>query len=255
MKKRLSNYSGPSPSHFKGVVSLSPSAMHSLDSLEGEGAPNNLSYHESTSPTPHISSEEDGIDLLSSPNAGSMNTTHDAVSDTLLNHSNDKTSVYQEALIPSASPKTGLRNTPTASGSAAISTPLMTNVRSRKGKQIPHKGGVIHSKRRRRKRRHTADMEDSSATTPTAARWRIWCCRDRRVRQNIQTCMNFVARLLLWCTVLASVALVVWYSYELKNNGYVSFAVSCHVGLKRQAITHSDKILHCAALITGKTLT
>jgi hypothetical protein len=32
--------------------------------------------------------------------------------------------------------------------------------------------------------------------------------------------MNFLARVLFWCTVVATVAAIGWYSYELKNNGY-----------------------------------
>jgi len=31
--------------------------------------------------------------------------------------------------------------------------------------------------------------------------------------------MNLVARMLLWCSAVASIAAVVWYSYELRNNG------------------------------------
>jgi hypothetical protein len=233
MKKRLSNHSRPSPSHFKGVVSLSTAAMPPLDATDDNYVPNQLPNHDSTSLTPNIFSGGSGIngtDLRSSPNAGSMNTRQDAVSDSdnLLIHSNNNMSVYHEALIPSANPKNGLHPVPTATGSAAISRPLITNVRSRKGKQNRQGGRAIHSKRQRQKRKQTTDVEDGSAATPTAAKWCLWCCPNHRFRQNIQTCMNFVARLLLWCTIFASVALVVWYSYELKNNGCVSYTLLWH---------------------------
>jgi hypothetical protein len=33
--------------------------------------------------------------------------------------------------------------------------------------------------------------------------------------------MNLLAKLLFWCSAVASAAAVVWYSYELKKHGYV----------------------------------
>ena len=33
--------------------------------------------------------------------------------------------------------------------------------------------------------------------------------------------MNILAKILVWSSVVALAAAVVWYSYELKNNGYV----------------------------------
>ena len=38
-------------------------------------------------------------------------------------------------------------------------------------------------------------------------------------RSSTLSCMNVVARVLSWCTVVASLAGVIWYSYELKKTG------------------------------------
>lgn len=43
-------------------------------------------------------------------------------------------------------------------------------------------------------------------------------CFYRNFRSTLQ-CMNFMARIVLWCTILALVVAVVWYSYELHNHG------------------------------------
>jgi hypothetical protein len=129
---------------------------------------------------------------------------------------------------------------PSVSGAV---TPVTANVRSRKGIVASKKrhatttmtatnggstGGTGGSgRRRRRRRKHTALedeglLENDSSSSSPSSRWRQWCfCRDRKFVRSTLSCMNFVARVLLWCSVLAMVVLVVWYSYELKNNGYV----------------------------------
>jgi hypothetical protein len=45
---------------------------------------------------------------------------------------------------------------------------------------------------------------------------------DRTVLRNTLSCMNVMARVVVWSSVVALVAGVVWYSYELKNNGCVT---------------------------------
>lgn len=44
-------------------------------------------------------------------------------------------------------------------------------------------------------------------------------CFDRTMVRNTISCMNVMARVVVWSSVVALVAGVVWYSYELKNNG------------------------------------
>lgn len=43
-------------------------------------------------------------------------------------------------------------------------------------------------------------------------------CFYRNFKSTLQ-CMNFMARIVLWCTVLALIVAVIWYSYELHNHG------------------------------------
>ena len=106
-------------------------------------------------------------------------------------------------------------NSPLVPVSSVTTTPITTNVRSRKSNKT-----ATLKKRKRRRPRHEDALESVPETQLDTNKWRrLFCCRGRKFRRNLQSCMNFVARLLLWCTILASVALVVWYSYELKNNG------------------------------------
>ncbi|CAB9516735.1 Transmembrane protein 184C [Seminavis robusta] len=44
-------------------------------------------------------------------------------------------------------------------------------------------------------------------------------CFDRTMVRNTLSCMNVMARVVVWFSVFALAAGVVWYSYELKNNG------------------------------------
>jgi hypothetical protein len=200
-KKRLSDHSGPSPSHFKGVVSLAP-----LEDLVHDGT-----NHDSAELSPIIRSGGDEIERIV---AGNMNNPQDAVSDRVHESNNV---IEEQHAHESLMSSTVLGPISTRSGGVGtVSTPLATNVRSRKGNQSHYGGGGSHGKRSRKKRNQTVDGESTTST-----KCRLLCCRDRKVRRNIQSCMSFVARLLLWCTVVASVALVVWYSYELKNNGCV----------------------------------
>ena len=113
-------------------------------------------------------------------------------------------------------------------------TPMMTNVRSRKGNRKHHSQSGPSSASRRRKRHNNnrnGNQQNLSASSiggsggppQSPSKRLLWwlCCRDRKMVRSTLTCMNVVARILLWCSLLALVAAVVWYSYELKNNGYV----------------------------------
>jgi hypothetical protein len=56
--------------------------------------------------------------------------------------------------------------------------------------------------------------------TAGTGRWK--CCREHRgIVRSTLSCMNLVAKILLWCSAMASVAAVVWYTNELRINGYV----------------------------------
>jgi len=75
-------------------------------------------------------------------------------------------------------------------------------IRSRKQKKDDDSSQTKRSKRRRAKQRNNNNSNNNNPF------WR-----------STMTVMNFLARLLFWGTVVATVAAVVWYSYELKNNG------------------------------------
>ena len=114
-------------------------------------------------------------------------------------------------------------------------TPKIANVRSRKGNA--NGGGATNQQRigkqqhrgRRCKRRsdqqqqssggNRADNTSTSCSSCCCCGKIFWCCQDRKIVRNTLSCMKVVARILSWCTVIASVAGVVWYSYELKKTG------------------------------------
>lgn len=72
-------------------------------------------------------------------------------------------------------------------------------------------------KRRGKKRsRQTAEIQKGTAWMRTCL---LWFCRNTRAVQSTISCMNLMARLLFWSSILASIAGVFWYSYELFNHG------------------------------------
>ena len=68
---------------------------------------------------------------------------------------------------------------------------------------------------KRHKRKHSTKKDSS---LPSNRRWCCYSCPAPFVRSTLSV-MNFLARVLFWCTVLATVTAIAWYSYELKNNG------------------------------------
>eukprot|EP00536_Pseudo-nitzschia_multiseries_P007443 jgi/Psemu1/17979/gm1.17979_g len=120
-----------------------------------------------------------------------------------------------EGLIPAASPP----NTYHPEISDGV-TPVVTNVRSRRTG-----GGGTHRKPHKRHRRRRAraaadsDKKEEPMCLGCLCGGMCRCCRDRKIVRSTLSCMNVVARILSWCTVVASVAGVVWYSYELKKTG------------------------------------
>ena len=125
----------------------------------------------------------------------------------------------------SNNPQDALEESGTATAAAAPSSCTLGHpkvLRSRKSKKSSHKAD---SKRHRRRRRLSKDfdMDNSSSThtKPTASLGSKCCTCDRTLVRSTLSCMNLLAKLLFWCSALASAAAVVWYSYELKKHGYV----------------------------------
>jgi len=105
-------------------------------------------------------------------------------------------------------------------------TPITTNVRSRKCGTGHHSNRKHRHRGRRRKR-----LPEQHPATDIESRYSycnyclgstggiFWCCYDRKIVRNTLSCMKVVARVLSWCTVVAMVVGVIWYSYELKKTG------------------------------------
>jgi hypothetical protein len=103
-------------------------------------------------------------------------------------------------------------------------TPITTNVRSRHRHRSYRKQ---HRRGKRRKRlpeqQHKNGIEFLPPRYCSYCNYCLgkifWCCNDRKIVRSTLSCMNVVARVLSWCTVVASLAGVIWYSYELKKTG------------------------------------
>ena len=128
-------------------------------------------------------------------------------------------------LHPPAPPPPTTTTTTTTTNSQFRSRKTGTDVFRKKGKR---------RKKRNRRRTSSADSssiasweeedfnKDSNHTKENGYR----CCRDRTFVRSTLHLMNIVAKILMWCTVLALVVAVGWYSYELKNKGYAYASVS-----------------------------
>eukprot|EP00531_Pseudo-nitzschia_arenysensis_P009444 CAMPEP_0116149706 /NCGR_PEP_ID=MMETSP0329-20121206/19116_1 /TAXON_ID=697910 /ORGANISM="Pseudo-nitzschia arenysensis, Strain B593" /LENGTH=772 /DNA_ID=CAMNT_0003646089 /DNA_START=144 /DNA_END=2462 /DNA_ORIENTATION=- len=173
-----------SPSYFKNVVSLGS------DGLPPAPSPRSMSHKsiKSTSSLHRAIQTNEGF--------GADGETHD--------------NTEHDRLIPLASPTNNFN----AGQDLAV--------RSRKGNGKPRN----QSTKRRRKRKQQPNNDDTS-NSGCCPNWCFgrccggifWCCNDRKIVRSTLSCMNVVARILSWCTVVASVAGVVWYSYELKKTG------------------------------------
>jgi hypothetical protein len=94
-----------------------------------------------------------------------------------------------------------------------------SRIRSRRGKTSSSSHYGKYSKpshRRRALRQQQAEQQEQQALLLQAQRRR--CCPTPFVRSTLSV-MNFLARVLFWSSVVATVAAVFWYSYELINNG------------------------------------
>lgn len=108
-------------------------------------------------------------------------------------------------------------------GNIAMASNTSTIVSRRKGE------------RRHRRRRHRSNSASSEKplegmTPAVAGPLDTVCsmclrtlCFDRTMVRNTLTCMHVMARVLLWASFFALGAAVIWYSYELFNNGYVGW--------------------------------
>ncbi len=196
-----------SPSYFRNVVSLGADSLPKI-------------------PTPRISSPRiSSIKKINDSTTGFRDESNGSSSRTFGESDKNNTTTRHDRLIPLASPVTNSFN-PNNGQDGVSST---ANVRSRKGNGGANKTQRGHTRGRRRRRKQHSQHSDGTDHTASCCcpRWCFgrtcggifWCCNDRKIVRSTLSCMNVVARILSWCTVVASVAGVVWYSYELKKTG------------------------------------
>lgn len=246
-----SDHSSPSsPTYFRGVVASGPGALSRSPLTTSPSQSNNSS----TERAARIAATSITTTTTTSRNAGG-NASHGAINPQDAVHVADNGPPPSPSYGRGGIGGGGNHRHAAASSSTAV-TPLTTNVRSRKaggsGTHHQHRqplhGGSHHSKgrrprvagdphagpphdgRRRRGGRHRRGGSFDAAPGGVAsaeedsprdrARRPTTCCRDRNnmVRSTL-SCMNLVARVLFWSSVVALAAAVVWYSHELKNNG------------------------------------
>mmetsp|Transcript_1671 Transcript_1671/g.3715 ORF Transcript_1671/g.3715 Transcript_1671/m.3715 type:complete len:828 (-) Transcript_1671:157-2640(-) len=196
-----------SPSYFRNVVPLGADCMSQLPETSPSKATRQVTTPISIPALPSEKSSKGKILvdnlLLRLPEISS-------------NNNNNKKSEH-EGLIPAASPS-NIYN-PNNMLREQGTTPNATNVCSRRiGSAASINQRKQHRRRRRRKVDHNADNINRCCFGFSCGGL-CWCCNDRKIVRSTLSCMNVVAKILSWCTVVASVAGVVWYSYELKKTG------------------------------------
>lgn len=221
----------PSPSYFKNVVSLDGESMSSIPSPRLSKQKSMNSTTEKGGYRFHFNSTQfRPTNLEEDTNRGSIK---DGLFPPETLDISDKGNQHDK-LIPLAGPTDSYN--PPNNHHDQDKTPLIANVRSRKGNLGLTNQSQTHKQkyRRRRRKRRSDEYQHSSgsigsdnSSSSRCSNWCFgsscggifWCCNDRKIVRSTLSCMNVVARILSWCTVVASVAGVVWYSYELKKTG------------------------------------
>lgn len=116
-------------------------------------------------------------------------------------------------------------NANTTGGSAAPKArkqPQSLEAGNGKPSMISRRRGRRRKRRNRSNSSHSEKVKDSAPGGPIDALCSMFLrtlCFDRAMVQNTLSCMNVMARVLVWSSVMALAAGVVWYSYELATNG------------------------------------
>lgn len=211
-----------SPSYFRNVVPLGPDSIPSSLSVTA-------TRKEGTIPTP---SKRNSLTTQRQHNYESQSVIPmQTMKDSTVTSSNKINSLNSQDIIDNDSQSVNVINgtstnryIPHDHQEAALIT---TNVRSRKC-VTGHRSNRKHRHRGRRRKRlseqhSTTDIESSRCSYCNycfgSTGGIFWCCYDRKIVRNTLSCMKVVARVLSWCTVVAMVAGVIWYSYELKKTG------------------------------------
>jgi hypothetical protein len=156
------------------------------------------------SPATFINPQDDSgpaTDSIPSSSATATNTTTNGV---------DSDPVEAASLFtPTATATASRTNTPTG-GSKSMFRSRKTGVNKRQ-------------KKNRKRRPRLASYEDRLVAGANNRSSRCCTpCRDRTFVRSTMFVMNILAKILVWSSVIALAAAVIWYSYELTNNGYVT---------------------------------
>jgi hypothetical protein len=134
----------------------------------------------------------------------------------------------EDLLLPASSSSTDIAS------ATAFSSPLpVNNTTTAPASPTANSNSIFRSrksglqkrqKKNRRGRPRLASYEDRLVAQANHRESRCCTpCRDRTFVRSTMVVMNILAKILVWSSVVALAAAVVWYSYELKNNGYVEY--------------------------------
>jgi hypothetical protein len=205
--RKPSRRASQSPSYFKNVVSLGPDIPLPLSS---------------TTTTTTTATKTDGetiINFLNNNNNNTLDNNGDQLSSQSISGTNSDTTHDGINNINS----TGETSTSTSISIYKIPhdqqgvTPITTNVRSRHR----HRSTRKHHRRGKRRKERLPEQQQhkNNGIEFLPSRYCSYCNSCLGKMRSTLSCMNVVARVLSWCTVVASLAGVIWYSYELKKTG------------------------------------
>ena len=114
-------------------------------------------------------------------------------------------------------------DTPTLNPISAIrKQPQALQAGSGKSNMVSRRRGRRRKRRHRSNSSHSEKIKESAPSGPIDALCSMclrMLCFDRTMVRNTLSCMNVMARVLVWSSVMALAAGVVWYTYELTTNG------------------------------------
>lgn len=218
-----------------GNINMSPTPFRGVMALEEEGLPSvpgmvetdSFSEAHTKSQDNNLADETAPLDSTTAQAAApltSLEPPATAATPSLIETRDEEKSPLHH---PSAAVSSSTMSVAIPAASHSQASPAPQHVRSRKAKSKRN----LDNRRHKRKRRNSKDYSNESGVTFAAgspskhllSSWSLFgsstkCC-DRTFVRSTLSFMNLLARLLFWCSALASVAAVVWYSYELKKHG------------------------------------
>lgn len=150
--------------------------------------------------------------------------TGDSVDDILPTSALSNTSIADPLLSTAAAAVSASSLIPTEEGPQSL---IQERGRG-KSTIIKRKSGTGRRRRKRRTRSSSSHSEKTNKSSTPSGPLDALCtmclralCLDRTMLRNTYGCMNVIAKMTVWTSVLALAAAVVWYSYEFAKNGCV----------------------------------